>query len=160
MISWQEELELPELEVMPRRSCCASVFQEEVAEVERRITAAKEAEREAQRIAKQAAHAANALAEEEPGAASLLKRAALPASGRELATLAEQIRHLQAARRKLKVTYATWTARLEDIIYRACALTSGLALQIQRDQNSAKDLPLAVQVHIYDLALYTVMSVV
>ena len=74
-----------------------------MAEVQRRVTAANDAEHEAQRIAKQAEHAADVLAEEEPGLAPLLKRAALPANGQELSTLAEQIRHLQAARRKLKV---------------------------------------------------------
>ena len=71
--------------------------------MERRITATKKAGQEAQHIAEQADCAAESLADEEPGLAPLLKRAALPADGQELATLAEQIRHLQAARRKLKV---------------------------------------------------------
>lgn len=87
---------------MPAETCLVQV---ELAAVKRRVTAAKDAAHEAQRIAEQAAHAADLLADEEPGLAPLLKRAALPASGQELATLAERIRHLQAARRKLKVLF-------------------------------------------------------
>lgn len=82
-----------------------SPVQVELAELQRRVTAAKDAEDKAQRIAKQAGCAADGLAEEEPGLAPLLKRAALLANGQELATLAERIRHLQAARRKLKVLF-------------------------------------------------------
>ena len=76
-----------------------------LAEGQRRVTAAEDAEQEAQRFAKQAEHAADVLAEEEPGLAPLLKRAALPANNQELLTLAERIRQLQAARRKLKVLF-------------------------------------------------------
>ncbi|KAK9843744.1 hypothetical protein WJX81_004731 [Elliptochloris bilobata] len=93
-------------------------FKENVADVQRRITAARDAEGGAQRVSKQAAHAAEALAADAPELAPVLHRAALPASSQELAALAAQIQKLQAARLKLKV---------------------------QRDQNSAKELPLAVQ---------------
>ena len=86
--------------MMSAETCLVQV---EVADVKRRVTAAKDAEHKAQSIAKQAEHAADVLAEEEPGLVPLLKRAALPANGQELSTLAEQTRHLQAARRKVKV---------------------------------------------------------